>query len=71
MMTRGGARPGSGRKKKEDARVTLAVRIKPDTKRQLQAIAAERGLSVGQLVDDLAAGSQRAYISAADLAPGQ
>lgn len=70
-MTRGGSRPGVGRKRKDDARVTLAVRVKPETKTRLQDIAAERGLSIGQLIDDLAAGSQRAYISAADLAPGQ
>lgn len=52
-MSRGGTRPGAGRKKTDDARVTLSVRVTPATKRALTQRAASLGVSIGQLIDHL------------------
>lgn len=41
-MSRGGVRTGAGRKAKEDRRVSMAVRVKPETRQRLED-AARRG----------------------------
>lgn len=48
---RGGMRPGSGRKAKEDRRVSMTVRVKPETRQRLEDAAHAQGISLGQMVD--------------------
>lgn len=52
--TRGGARPGAGRKKIDAKRVTLSCRVAPETKAQLAALAKSSGKSLGEVLDALA-----------------
>ena len=53
-MSRGGLRIGAGRKAKEDRRVTMSVRVKPETRQRLEDAAHAQGISLGQLVDVVA-----------------
>ncbi len=53
MSPRGGKRPGAGRPKEPDARVTLAVRVEQVTRLRLEDAAERLGLSLGALIDDL------------------
>ena len=50
-MSRGGARPGAGRKVKDDRRVSITVRVKPETRQRLEDAALSQSLSLGQMVD--------------------
>lgn len=53
-MARGGKRQGAGRKASpEGARVTLNARVLPSTLETLRSMAAEKGLSVGAMIDSL------------------
>lgn len=54
-MSRGGMRPGSGRKAKEDRRVSMTVRVKPETRQRLEDAARAQGISLGQMVDAVTA----------------
>lgn len=50
--TRGGARKGAGRKCLRGAKLeTLAVRVLPATKEKLTLAAADKGVSLGELID--------------------
>lgn len=50
----GGSRPGAGRKKKgNEARVSLSVRVSPATMAILERIAVEAGISLGAAVDKI------------------
>ena len=50
-MTRGGARPGAGRKRKDCTRVTLSVRVKPETREEIESLARAFQLSMGEIID--------------------
>lgn len=50
-MSRGGVRTGAGRKPKEDRRVSMTVRVKPETRQRLEDAAHAQGISLGQMVD--------------------
>lgn len=53
--TRGGARPGAGRKRlAEKRRVTLAAMVDPLTYAKIKRLAVEKNVSVGVLLDILA-----------------
>lgn len=54
-MSRGGARTGAGRKAKEDRRVSMTVRVKPETRQRLEDAAHAQGISLGQMVDAVTA----------------
>lgn len=56
-MTRGGARPGAGRKAiaPEDRRVQLGARVRPQTKDWLADMAAEQGVTIGRVIEELVA----------------
>lgn len=51
ILSRGGARPGAGRKALVDKRVVLSCRVTPSTKEKLQDIAKETGESIGTVID--------------------
>lgn len=53
--TRGGARPGSGRKPlpKDEKRVQMVITIDRDTRDKLKARAKEQHLRVGRVIDNL------------------
>ena len=53
-MTRGGKRPGAGRKPAQvnEKRVTLSVRITPEARRKLAQIVKEQGKSAGRFLED-------------------
>ena len=51
-MTRGGMRPGAGRKKKE-GRAVLFCRVNEQTKAKLEQMAADEGVSVGEILERL------------------
>lgn len=51
--THGGARPGSGRKRREDKREVLSCRVTPFTAMQVRVIAAQKGIGLGEAVDEL------------------
>lgn len=55
MRTHGGAREGAGRKAValQDKRVTLGVRVTPDTKRWLDEQTIIQGVSIGKIIDEL------------------
>ena len=52
---RGGAREGAGRKAihPEQRRVTLGARVTPQTKEWLADTAAEQGVSIGRIIEEL------------------
>lgn len=50
-MSRGGTRPGAGRKRKDDARVTLSVRVKPETREEIESLARAFQSSMGEIID--------------------
>ena len=54
IETRGGARPGSGRKPSslEKKRVQVSISVSPQTKRMIDELR-ERKVKVGQVVDEL------------------
>lgn len=52
-MSRGGARPGAGRKRTEDARVILSCRVAPSTRAALEARAEQEQLGIGALIDQI------------------
>lgn len=56
---RGGARPGAGRKAlpSDQLRAVLSCRVAPDTRDTLKARAAEKGCSVGELLDEMVKGN--------------
>lgn len=49
-MSRGGARPGAGRKAVDGKRVTVTARVKPLTREILREMRAA-GVSIGELLD--------------------
>jgi len=49
-MSRGGARPGAGRKAPDGRRVTYTVRVKPATREIIREMRAA-GVSIGDLID--------------------
>lgn len=51
MSPRGGKRPGAGRPKEPGARVTLAVRVAPLTRRDLESYAEQWEVSLGEAID--------------------
>jgi hypothetical protein len=53
METRGGARPGSGRKPlpKDEKRVQMVITIDRETRDKLKARAKEQHVRVGRLID--------------------
>jgi hypothetical protein len=53
--TRGGARPGSGRKPlpKDEKRVQMVITIDRETRDKLKAMAKEMHIRVGRLIDSL------------------
>lgn len=54
IETRGGARPGSGRKSasQEEKRVQISISVSPQTKSRIQELR-RRKVKVGKLVDEL------------------
>jgi len=52
-MSRGGARPGSGRKRTEDARVVLSCRVAPSTRAALEARAEQEQTGIGLILDSI------------------
>jgi len=50
------AKKGRPRKKTEDRRVRLTVRIHPDTRKQLEAWSCSSGDSMGQIIDAIVDG---------------
>lgn len=54
-MTRGGARTGAGRKAiaPEERRVTICARVTPQTKEWLADMAAEQGVTIGRIIEEL------------------
>lgn len=50
---RGGSRKGSGRKAPDGKRVTLSLRVRPDTKKTLEGL--KDGRSMGETIDDIVA----------------
>jgi len=52
-MSRGGARPGAGRKAPDGKRVTVSARVLPRTKEILAEMKAE-GSSLGRIIDSIA-----------------
>ena len=52
-MSRGGARPGAGRKRTEDARVVLSCRVAPSTRVILEELANQKKIGIGAVLDDL------------------
>ena len=54
IETRGGARPGSGRKPAvhEKKRIQISISVSPETKRMIDEIR-KRKVKVGQVVDEL------------------
>lgn len=52
-MSRGGARPGSGRKRTENARVILSCRVAPATRAALEARAEQEQIGIGALIDKI------------------
>lgn len=53
--SRGGARPGAGRKKMDSStkKETIGLRIRPELKERLFQEAASRGISVSELIAQL------------------
>ena len=53
--SRGGARPGAGRKTMDSSakKETIGLRIRPDLKERLFRVAEERGISASELVAQL------------------
>lgn len=56
--TRGGARPGAGRKPAdpEDKRVQMVITIDQDTRDKLKAISKARKMKIGRLIDEMVKG---------------
>ena len=52
-MSRGGARPGAGRKAPDGKRVTYTCRVKPETRDTIREMKAE-GSSLGRIIDSIA-----------------
>jgi len=50
-MSRGGARPGAGRKAPDGRRVTVTARVLPETKETLLQMRAA-GIGIGRLLDN-------------------
>ena len=58
IETRGGSRPGSGRKPvdPEDKRVQMVISIDRDTRDKLKAISRARNIRIGRLIDEMVKG---------------
>ena len=58
IETRGGSRPGSGRKPvdPEDKRVQMVISIDRDTRDKLKAISRARNIRSGRLIDEMVKG---------------
>ena len=58
IETRGGSRPGSGRKPidPEDKRVQMVITIDRDTMDKLKAISRIRNIRIGRLIDEIVKG---------------
>ena len=65
-MSRGGARPGAGRKRTEDARVILSCRVAPSTRAALEQLAEREQVGIGVALDKLCQSFRTAYITSAD-----
>lgn len=61
---RGGARQGAGRKAihPEQRRVTLGARVTPQTKEWLADMAAEQGVTIGCIIEELVASFKESSI---------
>ena len=61
---RGGARPRAGRKAihPEQRRVTLGARVTPQTKEWLADMAAEQGVTIGRIIEELVASFKESSI---------
>ena len=58
-MTRGGKRPGAGRRMYSDSpRVVISARVAKETKERIDQLRKE-GISTGQLIDQLVSGFQK------------
>lgn len=57
MTTRGGSRPGAGRKASDERRQTITLRLLPETMKRLNEISERDGVSRGEIVDALVLGS--------------
>ena len=58
IETRGGSRPGSGRKPidPEDKRMQIVITIDRDTREKLKAISKARKIRIGRLIDEMVKG---------------
>ena len=58
IETRGGSRPGSGRKPidPEDKRIQMVITIDRDTRGKLKAISRARNIRIGRLIDEIVKG---------------
>ena len=58
IETRGGSRPGSGRKPidPEDKRIQMVITIDRDTRDKLKAISRARNIRIGRLIDEIVKG---------------
>lgn len=58
QYTRGGARPGAGRKAidPEEKRVQMVVTIDRETREKLQAISKARNMNPGRIIDEMVKG---------------
>ena len=56
-MADGGKRPGAGRKAipPEQRRVTICARVTPQAKEWLADMAAEQGVTIGRIIEELVA----------------
>lgn len=49
-MSKGGARPGAGRPRSKEGRITMTVRVLPETRKRVAWLKA-RGVRIGRLFD--------------------
>lgn len=65
-MSRGGVRPGAGRKAADGRKVTYTVRVTPRTRETLQAMRAD-GCLIGEILEAAARNWRRASMEEADI----
>jgi uncharacterized protein (UPF0303 family) len=51
MGKKGGKQPGAGRPLKENKKVPLSTLIEPETRKEMERLRDDTGLSLGELVD--------------------
>ena len=64
-MSRGGARPGAGRKAVDGAKVTYTVRVTPATREVLRSMKAS-GISISLLLEGIAEAWREQHLTAAE-----